>query len=957
MNHIKGAKAAKDYYSQHVAPGDYYTHDSVEMPGEWGGKGAKRLSLSGEVKKEDFFALCKNRNPHTGEQITPRMKDDRRVLTDITFNAPKAVSGAYELGGDERVYTVHLNAVRATMTEMEEDAKARVRKGGADHDELTGEMVYALNSHRTARQVNGRIDFHLHTHATVQNMTFSQSEQDWRAIQLGDIVRDKGYYQAAYLSRLANGMKELGYGVEKDGNSFTLAGISRQTIEKFSQRTAVIEAEAERRGITSAEEKGKLGRKTREKKSAQPASMSELRKEWTARATPEELLALQTARHGWSKGDAAITPERAKEYALEHSFQKASTVSEKRLKQEALAYGVGSVLPQNVADITQHPEVIAQKRDGQVMTTTKAVLRDEMAMLQFAIDGQRKFSALVGTERLSKADLSYFSNKQSKQEPFTGSRGDLKGNSTESPQKSLSNPSLDPLGGLSDEQKKTALHVLNSRDTVTGIRGGPGTGKTHMLQTVNGVISAIESRSGDYNTVYAFAQSTTASRGELRKVGFKDAETLATLFKNEEMQARLHKQWILLDEAGQASTKEMKQLFQIAKEQKARVLLVGDYFQHSSVEAGDAFRLIEREGGIKYAVMKDIRRQTTPEYKRAVEHINTGTAKGAQKGFDALDKLGWVEEVSGPERHQRLVSDYLKAVDDGKTALIVAPTHREGKKLTEELRERLRERGAITDERATKVRDKTGWSDAQKGDARNYEPRMILEFHQNAKGFTRGDQGVVAEDKDRAFLQMTNGSRVPLPVKEANRFEVYRVREEAVGIGDRIRITKNGKLKVAGQAKGTSVNNGDLYTVEGYTKQGDYRLSGGKLMPRDFGHVELAYYDTSYKSQSKTVDRIFVAEGKESLGAANQQQWLVSTTRGREQAKIYVDSKEDVRNAIARTGQRLSAVELTRTKLRPTWRERFSQTFERNRVSRFIRQRADVIADYWRSKREGVTYA
>jgi len=62
-----------------------------------------------------------------------------------------------------------------------------------------------------------------------------------------------------------------------------------------------------------------------------------------------------------------------------------------------------------------------------------------------------------------------------------------------------------------------------------------------------------------------------------------------------------------------------------------------------------------------------------------------------------------------------------------------------------------------------------------------------------------------------------------------------------------------------------------------------------------------------------------------------------------------------VRNAIARTGQRLSAVELTRTKLRPSWGERFSQTFERNRVSRFIRQRANAVADYWRSKREGVS--
>jgi hypothetical protein len=43
-------------------------------------------------------------------------------------------------------------------------------------------------------------------------------------------------------------------------------------------------------------------------------------------------------------------------------------------------------------------------------------------------------------------------------------------------------------------------------------------------------------------------------------------------------------------------------------------------------------------------------------------------------------------------------------------------------------------------------------------------------------------------------------------------------------------------------------------------------------------------------------------------------------------AKVYVDSKADVREAIARTGQRLSAVELTKTRLASNWRQRFFQT-------------------------------
>jgi len=115
------------------------------------------------------------------------------------------------------------------------------------------------------------------------------------------------------------------------------------------------------------------------------------------------------------------------------------------------------------------------------------------------------------------------------------------------------------------------------------IRGGAGTGESHTLQTVNAVINGIESRAGDYNRVYAFAQSSTASRGELRKMGFKNAETLAALFNSERMQEQLQRQVILVDEAGQVSSKDMRTLFDIAKKREARVILVGDYRQHSLV--------------------------------------------------------------------------------------------------------------------------------------------------------------------------------------------------------------------------------------------------------------------------------------------------------------------------------------------------------------------------------------
>jgi hypothetical protein len=268
----------------------------------------------------------------------------------------------------------------------------------------------------------------------------------------------------------------------------------------------------------------------------------------------------------------------------------------------------------------------------------------------------------------------------------------------------------------------------------------------------------------------------------------------------------------------------------------------------------------------------------------------------------------------------------------------------------------LKERGGIGEERQFKDRRSVGWSDAQKGDIRNYEPGMVVEFHQNVKGFTRGDKAVVADGENGPVLQKEDGTKAAIPLPNSDRYDVYRARDIAIGKGDRVRITKNGEAKVEGQAKGTRINNGDIYTVEGFTKEGDIRIDKGKLLPKNWGHISLGYVDTSYASQGKTVDRVFIATGKESLPAANQQQWYVSASRGRETAKVYVEDKQEVRGAIARTGQRLSAVELTHTKLGESWKHRFHRAFERSKLARYFSERAAVIAENWKRRDRGHSY-
>jgi conjugative relaxase-like TrwC/TraI family protein len=909
------SERAKRYFGESLKRDDYYTRGQ-EVAGQWFGKGAEMLGLKGQVDQDSYFALCDNQYPETGEQLTPRQKQNRRPMYDWTFSAPKAVSVLYEYTSDENIRDAFTQSYREMLADAETEMKTRVRKGGKDEDRITGNMVVAEFTHFTARPVEGRVDLHLHAHCVVFNTTFDSVENRWKASQQGDLKRNADYWEAAFHTRFAKRLNELGYATVKDGSSFTLANLPQSITDKFSMRRNQIEKLAAEKGITSAKGKHTLGARIREAKQ-KDVTKDVLREQWRGRLSDEEREALNRVASGnGGGGDGPISPKQAVNYALEHSFVKASAVSEKRLKAEALRYGVGSVLPQDVADLTKNEEVIAKERDGQLMATTKKTLKAEVAMLEIASSGHGKFS------------------------PFVREAGDL--------------------SGLSQEQKKAALHILKSRDAVTGVVGRAGTGKTTLMRTVRDVIEG-----GTDQRVFAFAPSSQASRNVLANEGFKDAQTLEMLLRNEKLQGQTKGQILWLDEAGQVSSVDMRRFMELAKRNDNRVILSGDYTQHSSVEAGDAFRLMEQEAGVRLAKLTEIRRQTEPRYKKAVEAISAGGGKAAQKGFDALNKMGWIVEASREEKHELLVSDYLKAVDDGKSALIIAPTHAEGESLTEKLRGILKERGEIGKEREFKVRRGTGWTDAQKGDARNYEPGMVVDFQdavagtrarvngvrETTGGFAKGEAVVVTgRNSDSVTVMRGDGTAGTLSLQEAERFEVSRSRSIAIGRGDRIRITKNGEAKVEGQKKGTRINNGDIYTVEGFTKQGDIRIEKGKLLPKDWGHMSLGYVDTSYASQGKTVERLFISVGSESLPAADRQQWYVSASRGKEMAKVYVEDKQEVRNAITRSGERLSAVELTQTRIRENWRAKLRKTLERNRVARFLKNRSDALADYWRNR-------
>lgn len=917
------ARGAKDYFTRALSQPDYYVRDAQELAGQWHGLGAELLGLSGEVRQEDFFALCDNQNPVTGEQLTPRSKEGRRVLYDFTFDTPKAVSLAYEVGGDERILDVFRASVQETMVEMEADMQARVRTGGRDGDRRTANMVWGEFVHKTARPVDGVPDPQLHCHAVVFNATYDSVEERWKAAQFGNLVRDKIYYQAAFHARLAERLSDLGYGIERDGNSFTLAGIDRATINKFSRRTSLIEDEAERLGIHDAKRKGELGRRTREAK-AEGESMGELREQWDAHLTDDERRALAQACDG--KTNSTDDAKNAMDFALAHSFERASVVTEKKLVAEALMQGVGTASVQDVWQEAKRADILRKEAEGQRFVTTRDVYREELAMVGFAREGRGQHRKLGGTRA----------------------------------------PELDPM--LSQEQRDAALLILNSRDTVTGLKGGAGTGKTRMMQAT---VKAIEEGG---KSVFAFAPSAKASRGVLRSEGFDSADTVERLLTDDKLRKEVHGQVLWIDEAGLLSIRDMKRVFDLARDEQCRVVLAGDSAQHGSVMRGDALRLLESEAGMKFAQLKTIRRQTQEDYREAVREISEGDARSRdgrtrlEVGVDRLDRMGAIVEAAGDDRYRQLAADYAEATaEDGynkaKTALVVSPTHAEGQRTAAAIRMELKQQGRLgkTEREFSSLRP-LNLTEAQRGQAGNYESGEIVRFHQNAKGgFGRGERFTVTQADARGVkIARADGSAAMLPLADAAKFQVYREEKLKLAAGDRLRITQNGFTREgmkAGKSVKSRLDNGDVFDVAGFTRGGDIRLANGFVVPKDYGGITQGYVVTSHASQGATVDKVLIALGSESLAAANRQQFYVSVSRGREAVKLYTDDKAGMLESVKADASRLTATELLKPKAapprkRPDSTSRLIGLQQIRRAYHAVRERVAAVGSFFHERNE-----
>ena len=889
---VKSAGQAKSYFGKEAKLekeiGAYYTSDNAFGGGQWMGRGAEELGLRGAVGVHQFEKALDGRLPG-GITIAPKSDGTRRPGNDCVFQAPKSFSLMALAVGDERLIAVHDRAVAKAVAWIEEQHQfARLGQGGKIR-ELTGKSVVAAFRHATARPVNGDVAAHLHTHAVHINAT-QRADGKWVASNLG---MDPDWEKAAgavYRMEAALGAKQCGYEIEvgRDG-LFELAGVSREQVVAHSPRAQQIEAELAKIGKTrataTAAEKNAANLRTREGKKSAKLNGPELIQQWRDNAEREGLTRIRDEAMARVAAGPIPTDHEAAHVAASAAIQSAA----RHLSERENAFTESALLT-HAAALGALGECSADD--------LKTALKTELE----SADG-RLLPALPIPDPKPWEEGPRYTTQQAISREETLMKRVARGRGLVAPIKEIVADHLVTGGGqeLNSQQVAVARHILTSPDRFTQVQGGAGVGKTTSMDVVRAEAQAAGL------TVVGLAQTHKAKNG-MKDAGVEDVKTIASAIRKFRGGAVPEKTLFLIDEASMASMKDVAELARVIERTNNRAVVIGDLYQHGSVEAGSGFRIMQNVGG--KAELNEIVRQKNPELKTCVHAFMTGNAKQgaalAQKYMTAVpvtpeiirecgDDKAALREAQRAAIAAQAASHYTALpAEERREALIITGTNAMRKEANAAVRENLKASAEIGQEdRALAHLEKKDFSREQIRHVHNYKKDYVVQF---LRGYTRGVSEPVVRDHQYTIKEIdqknktitlvdTTGQEIDWRPRTAGKVTVSAPQDElAVSVGDKVVFRANDR--------DMGVSNGDhgaVKTIDGERVEIELAKGGSVAIdPRVAIHIEYAYSGTSNSLQSATTNLAIGAFESWSPTATGAQGY-VTLSRARLDAKVFTD--------------------------------------------------------------------
>jgi conjugative relaxase-like TrwC/TraI family protein len=844
-SNLKSHQAAT-YFEQD----DYYSKEQGPGGSRWLGKGAEKLGLAGGVTQDDFAQVLKGRSPDGNFLFSREVNSKkRRAATDFTFSAPKSVSVAGLVQGDQRVIEAHHLAVERTLAVLEDRySETRVMTHTGRKKIHTGNLIAAVFAHGTSREAEPQ----LHSHCVVMNATQIENGK-WYSFLNDRAIAHKKLLGQIYQNELAVELQKLGYEIEpREHGQFDIKGYSKAVLDTFSTRRGQIEALVAEWQASGQVVRDAAGRpiesdlllreaanlKTRKAK-PQIVEAGKLLQSWQAVLAMKglELPALPRLERAANHRAASILDD-----AIAHCSERDALFTTHQIEKFVFEQHLGA---QSVVtlqqEIAEHPQLIHVGEDskGGSKVTTRAALQLELQTIRLMQESQHSVQAIAPIEVVEAS--------------FEGST-------------------------LSEEQRHAIAQSCISTHQIIGWQGSAGAGKTYGLNAFRALAEAHS------YVVSGYAPSSAAAHALGESLSIQ-TETVARLLISEPIEAEKSQRHLwLIDEAGLLSMRDAHELLLRARAQNARVVLVGDTKQLSAVEAGNPFKSLQA-GGMSTFHLDETRRQQRAELRQAVQLMAKGQVG---ESIDLLEASGHISEISEESQITQMVSDFLRLpVAERAETLLLSGTNQNRLKLTQQIRAGLQREGSLGQDTFTmKSLQRKDLTVVQGRYASSYQVDDVIipirdykqqQLARNQCYAVRAVDGAT----NRLTLETPAGTLIQIDPKDCDRKACYRLLAEEIAPGDHLKWTKNNRIE--------QTRNGQLFTVLSLSDEGMAQTidSAGQRRELDlsgYQHVDYSWISTTYSSQGKTADRVMALLDQ---ATTNKEAFYVAASRAKKHLQLY----------------------------------------------------------------------
>ncbi|MFI5035954.1 MAG: MobF family relaxase [Acidimicrobiales bacterium] len=663
-------------------------------------------------------------DPITGE-VLGRVPGAKSVGGfDLTFSPAKSVSVAWALADKttrDVIYRCHQQAIAEVLAYAEREVfHTRTGQQGCVEEDIVG-VVAASYTHFDSRDG----DPQLHDHVVVLNRAQAVGDGAWRTLDSRGLFASTVMLSEMHQGVLADLLtRELGWDWEaltrrsSTAPKWEVAGVSKRLMAEFSQRTAAIVRAKDRLIAQFEDDHHRKPTDVEVLKLRQTATLAtrhakkglglgDLTEEWTTRAAPyldEEPLAWVHELGG--QDVPAFTSDEFEDEilidlantALDIVSAKRPTFSRANVQAEVFRQlqGVRFTEPaERVLTATRATDLaVAQapcittpnlhhtprfllradgtskfQGTGHWLYTSTTLLDAEARLL----DAGQRFDAAV----VSSATVAHVVRRRLPNRAFKLSIDQAR--CVE--QITTSGRSLDLLVGPAGTGKSTAMAGLRAAwEAEHGAGSVVGLAPSAAAAEVLGEDMGIDT---DNLAKWLYEHRQHGQR--VRELGQLREKARLVAPARRRPSTRLHEaiqrredalarwtlragQLVVVDEASLASTFALDELMSAAFDARAKVVLVGDGAQLSSVDAGGMFRTLVRERGEDAPALADVRRFTAPWEKEA----SLGVRRGTTVALGTYATHGRIKDGTRDEMLDALYDAWKTDTDRGLNSLMLA---------------------------------------------------------------------------------------------------------------------------------------------------------------------------------------------------------------------------------------------------------------------------------------------